>query len=173
MRTALTLAALTAIGLLVTRPAVADDEKATSETDFLKHAAMGGLAEVQLGQLATQNAYSPEVRRFGERMARDHTQANQELKAVATAKGVAVPTILDAKHQAMFDHLKGLKGNMFDQAYMKHMVEDHEQDVAEFSKWSKEAKDGQIKAFAAKTLPTLRQHLQEARAVHDKVGHKK
>lgn len=137
-----------------------------SDKTFVMKAAQGGLAEVQLGQLATQNAQSDEVKQFGQRMVDDHTKANDQLKQVAQQKGVAIPTDLSAKDKAEKDRLSKLKGEQFDKAYMKHMVMDHKKDVAEFQKESTSGKDNDVKNFASQTLPTLQDHLKQAEQVN-------
>lgn len=147
-----------------TSSALSPDDK-----EFLSKAGMGGLAEVQMGNLALQKASSADVKAFGQRMVTDHSKANEELQALATAKGAALPTELTGEMKDAYDHLNGLSGAEFDKAYMKHMVEDHEKDVAEFDKASTSATDADLKAWAGKTLPTLQSHLQNAKDVARKV----
>jgi putative membrane protein len=84
------------------------------------------------------------------------------LSQIATRKGITIPTSLDAKHQATKDKLSKLSGAAFDKAYMDDMVKDHHTDVAEFRKESTSGSDSDVKAFAAKTLPTLEEHLRLA-----------
>ncbi|HUO60377.1 MAG TPA: DUF4142 domain-containing protein [Candidatus Acidoferrales bacterium] len=141
-----------------------------ADKHFVNKAAQGGLAEVELGQLAEQNGSSPAVKSFGERMVTDHTKANDELKSVAQQKGVTPPTTLDMHDKSTKERLSKLQGAEFDKAYMQNMVKDHEKDVAEFRKAAENAKDPDVKAFAQKTLPVLEQHLQEARSVASQVG---
>lgn len=136
-----------------------------ADKNFVMKAAQGGMAEVELGQLATQNAKSDEVKQFGQRMVDDHTKANDQLKQVAQQKGVTLPTDLSAKDKAEKDRLSKLQGEQFDKAYMQHMVMDHKKDVAEFKKESTSAKDSDVKNFAAQTLPTLEDHLKQAQQV--------
>lgn len=132
---------------------------------FLMDAAMGGRMEVELGRWAVQYGTSPEVKQFGQRMIDDHSKANTELMQLASSKGVTLPTELDAKHQRNVSKIARLKGAEFDRAYSKMMLDDHEKDVKEFEKQSTNATDADLKAFAAKTLPTLQEHLQMARAL--------
>jgi putative membrane protein len=136
-----------------------------ADKTFVMKAAQGGMAEVELGQLATQNAQSDEVKQFGQRMVDDHTKANDQLKQVAQQKGVALPTDLSAKDKAEKNHLSKLNGEQFDRAYMQHMVMDHKKDVAEFQKESTSGKDPDVKNFASQTLPTLQDHLKQAQQV--------
>ena len=133
-----------------------------ADSTFIKTAAMDGMAEVEHGTLAAQNAASSDVKQFGQRMVDDHGKANAELKSLASKKNVTLPTELDAKHKAMQDKLSKLKGAAFDSAYMAHMATAHKEAVALFQREAKTGKDAEIKAFAEKALPTLQEHLKMA-----------
>lgn len=137
----------------------------SADAAFVKKAAQGGLAEVELGQLATQKASSDDVKKFGQRMVDDHGKANDQLKQVAEQQHIDIPTQPNAKDKATKARLEKLSGEQFDRAYMKDMVKDHRKDVAEFEKASKTAKDPSVKSFAEQTLPTLREHLKEAERI--------
>jgi putative membrane protein len=130
----------------------------------MEKAAQGGLAEVQLGKLAADKASAAEVKQFGQRMVDDHSKANDQLKQLATSKGVNLPTDLDRSTQREMDKLSKLSGADFDREYMKHMVSDHKKDVSEFKSESNRAKDADVKQFASATLPTLQQHLDLAQS---------
>jgi putative membrane protein len=136
-----------------------------ADQKFMDKAAQGGMAEVEMGQLAEQNGGSQNVKDFGKRMVDDHSKANDQLKQLASQKGVTLPTGLDAKDQATKDRLSKLQGAAFDKAYMKDMVMDHKQDVAEFKKESMSAHDSDLKSWAGQTLPTLESHLQQAEKI--------
>jgi putative membrane protein len=129
---------------------------------FVKEAAMGGLAEVELGRLATQKAQSSEVKQFGQRMVDDHSKANDQLKPIAQRENVPVPTQLTGKEKTLYDRLSKLSGAQFDRAYMRAMVDDHRKDVAAFRRESTGGKDMDVKMFASQTLPTLEDHLKMA-----------
>ncbi|MFL6262450.1 MAG: DUF4142 domain-containing protein [Thermoanaerobaculia bacterium] len=130
-----------------------------SDKKFVTNAAVGGMEEVQLGQLAAQKASDSDVKNFGQRMVDDHSKANDQLKQVASQKGVTVPSTLPPSKQKDIDKLNKLNGAAFDKAYVSMMVQDHKKDVAEFQKESKSGKDTDVKGFAANTLPTLQDHL--------------
>lgn len=142
---------------------------ADADKEFVAKAGMGGLAEVQMGTLASQKATSADVKAFAQRMVTDHGKANEELQQLATAKGLALPTELAGEHKAGYDHLNMLSGAEFDKAYMQHMVADHDKDVTEFQNASQTATDTDVKAFAAKTLPVLQDHQQAAKDTQAKV----
>jgi putative membrane protein len=148
----------------------ADDTKAEADSKFLKEAASGGMLEVKLGELAVQQAQNPEVKRFGQRMVTDHMKANKQLMSLCEKNNITVPTTLNSKDQAVLNKFRDLKGADFDRAYMADMVKDHQHDVAEFTKCSKNAESQQVRDFAAQTLPTLEEHLRQARSIAAKVG---
>jgi len=158
-----------ALALLVFPFASADDKKTDkpfSDADFVKAAASGGMHEVELGKLAADRAKDPGVKQFGQMMVTDHTKANEELKKVAKGGGFTIPDKLDEKQQKEIDRFKNLTGDAFDREYAKHMVKDHEEDLAEFTRASKEAKNPALKEFATKTLPTLQKHLEAAKKLN-------
>jgi putative membrane protein len=130
------------------------------DVTFVAKAASGGIHEVELGKLAATRAMREDVKKFAQKMVEDHTKANEELKKAAQAAGLRVPEKMNDENQKEFDHFKDYKGADFDKQYLKHMLEDHEKDVAEFTQASKEAKNPQVKAFAAKTLPVIQEHLE-------------
>ena len=138
---------------------------AAPDKTFVANAAMGGMMEVELGKVAISKAQSEDVKKFGQRMVDDHTKANDALKQVASSKSITLPGEISAKQKAEVDKLSAMSGSAFDRAYMTMMVSDHKKDVAEFTKESTSAKDSDIKNFAATTLPTLKEHLQEAERV--------
>lgn len=132
-----------------------------SDRKFLEKAAESGMAEVTEAKTAQQKGSSDAVKQFAQRMETDHTKANDELKQLAGKKGVTLPTELARKHERAERKLEGKSGADFDKAYAKAEVKDHKDAVKLFEKASK-SKDADIKAFADKTLPTLREHLQAA-----------
>jgi putative membrane protein len=141
-------------------------EKVTaSDRVFMRKAAEGGQAEVELGRLASEKASSPEVKQFGQRMVDDHSKANDRLKQIASEKGVKLPEKLSAKDEATKRRLEKLSGKSFDRAYIRDMVADHSQDAAEFRTEANKAKDPALKNFASDTLTTIRQHLKEAKSL--------
>jgi putative membrane protein len=141
-------------------------------TKFSSAAAQGGLAEVELGRLAVQRGSNPAVKSFGQRMIEDHSRANDELKAIATRKNIALPPDLNSDQKAMMEKLSKLSGAEFDKQYMSDMVKDHEADAKEFENQANKGTDADIKAFAAKTLPIIQRHLQMARDVANQVAAK-
>jgi putative membrane protein len=140
-----------------------------SDKQFVRDAAEGGMAEVELGKLATEKASSEDVKKFGQRMVTDHSKANEQLKQAASSQGIELPEHLSAKDKALKERLSKLNGPSFDRAYMASMVKDHKADVADFIRESDNGKDTAIKQFATSTLPTLKDHLAEAERIEPTV----
>jgi putative membrane protein len=141
-----------------------------ADKTFVRKAAEGGMAEVKLGELAKEKGSNPAVKSFGERMVKDHSKANDQLKGVASKEGVTLPDSMDAKDKALYDRLSAMSGEAFDKAYMRAMISDHEKDVSEFRRESQNATDPEVKQFASQTLPTLEEHLRMAKDTGSQVG---
>lgn len=137
----------------------------SADRKFATTAAMDGMAEVELGRLATERGASDAVKQFGQRMIDDHTKANDQLKQWAATAGLTLPTALDAKRQAVMNRLSRLSGAAFDRAYAQQMVKDHTKAVQLFQREADRGTDAGLKSFASSTLPTLREHLQMARSL--------
>jgi putative membrane protein len=170
-----------ALVALMAPPALAQDTQqpqaqgdqmqvAQEDRDFATKAAQGGLIEVRLGELAQQQAKSTEVKDFGQRMVEDHGQANDKLKQIAEPKGIELPQDLSEDAQATQKELQGKSGAEFDEAYMDEMVRDHEDDVAAFEDYVENAKDPELRSFAEEILPTLKEHLDQAKQTQEHVA---
>ena len=121
--------------------------------------------EVQLGQLAQQQAKDQQVVQFGQRMVQDHGQANEKLMAIAEQKAIQLPQELSGDAQQKYEEMQKLSGAEFDEAYMDEMVEDHEKDVELFEQQAESGEDPDLRTFAEEALPTLREHLELAKQV--------
>jgi putative membrane protein len=143
-----------------------------SASEFIEKAGAGGQAEVEMGKLGTKKATNGQVKSFAKRMVTDHTKANEELVAAAKGKG-EVPASRDTMHKAMMDKLQQQEaGKEFDRDYMEQMVQDHKEDVQLFESAADDTKlDAELRAYAKKTLPTLRDHLTQAQAIQSKLTH--
>jgi putative membrane protein len=145
--------------------------KGIDETDqnFMKEAAIGDEAEIQLGQMAQAKASSAAVKSFGERMIKDHSAADDKLKGIAESQHISLPVDLDPQHKNQAAALSRLSGPQFDKAYMTLMVQEHTKDVNQFKKEAADAHDPTVKQFATATLPVLESHLNEAKQVEQQV----
>lgn len=137
------------------------------DAKFAVAAANGGMAEVELGTLAQEKAVNAKVKDFGSMMVKDHSKANDEMKALAKSKGITLPDSIDSKEQKVKSDLSAKSGADFDKAYVSNMIDDHKEDIKEFEDAAKNVKDSELKAFAVKTLPTLKMHLDAIQKIHD------
>jgi putative membrane protein len=148
-----------------TNTTVSNTPLSKDDSSFVMEAAVGGLMEVQAGQIAQQNAQSQRVKDFGNMMVTDHSKANDELKSYASGHGINLPDALPKDKQKEIDGMKNMKGSAFDKHYVSMMVQDHQKDVAKFKKESTNANDAQLKTWAGNTLPTLQKHLDSIQAI--------
>jgi putative membrane protein len=136
---------------------------ALTDAQFAKSAAEGGTAEVRLGELAEDRGSNQAVKDLGQRMVTDHTKADGDLQTAASKDNITLPSQMNARDQAAYVRLSKLSGTEFDRAYTQDMVRDHEADIAAFTHEANDGKDATLKKFATQTLPTLEDHLKEAR----------
>ena len=134
-----------------------------SDARFAKAAAQGGMAEIQLGKLASERGSNEVVKAFGERMVVQHGAAGDQLKAAAQKDNLTLPANVAPKYQQTVSRLSKLSGSAFDRAYAQDMVEDHEKDLADFQREANNGKNEDMKAFALQTIPMIQEHLNQAR----------
>jgi putative membrane protein len=140
------------------------------DAKFYRDAAEGGMAEVAMGNLAQQKAQSPTVKDFGAQMVKDHSAANEKLKALAQSKNITLPANPSVDEMEAKSKLQVLSGQSFDKSYIQGMIKDHEEDIAEFKKEAASGQDPDARAFASATLPTLQAHLSRIRAIAADAG---
>ncbi len=146
----------------MSRPSGSSMKGSAKDKKFLMTAAQGGLAEIQLGQLATQKSNNDQVKQFGQQMVTDHTQLNAEMKPIAESMGVQVPTSPSPKDQAEANKLSAMSGDAFDKAYIAYMVKDHQKDIRDFKAESASTQNQTLKAAVDKGLTVIEGHLQMA-----------
>lgn len=150
----------------------AADKMPSADKTFAQKAVPDGMFEVEAGKVAAQKGTSEDVKAFGQRMVDDHTKVNNELMQIVESKGLKLPKKLDSKGKAQLSKLSKLSGADFDKEYMTLMVKAHQGAVKLFSNEADKGKDPELKAFAAKTLPILQDHLKMAQETAAKVGAK-
>ncbi|OZI36140.1 DUF305 domain-containing protein [Bordetella genomosp. 1] len=153
-------------------PKAADAKLDSADRDFLENAAQSGHLEIEGSKLALEKAHSQDVKTFAQKMIDDHGKVGQQLATLAKSKGYEPPTGPSMMQQARLKTL-GMRDDGFDKAYAEEIgVSAHEDAVKLFEKASKEAKDADVKKFAADTLPALKQHLDMAKTLHQAVDKK-
>jgi putative membrane protein len=140
---------------------------APTTADFVQTVAVSDMFEIESGQLATEKAGNTDVKSFGQHMVADHSKTSKQLKALVTDEEIKaeLPTKLDADHQAKLDKLKDMSGKRFDKSYIQAQVGAHEKAVALFEAYAATGENDDLKKWAGDTLPTLKNHLKEAKAL--------
>jgi putative membrane protein len=148
-----------------------DDKVSKADRKFIETAAGSGMFEVQVAQLATTRAKSPDVKSFAGMLVDHHTKANDELTQLANAKGVELPAAPPRAMRRETEQLGKKNGDAFDKDFIKDVgIKAHQKDIKEFEKASKDVKDPEVKAWATKTLPVLKEHLAQAQKLQDGKG---
>jgi putative membrane protein len=147
------------------------------DRDFVEERLEAANAEIELGRLAQQKATHPEVKEFGALMVKDHQKAAEELRSIVSTAGGsqaqsadrpagAVATLQDEARE-LRQELNDLSGRDFDRRYIDEMIDDHEDAIEDLENKADNASHPEVKAWAAKTLPKVRQHLEQARALKE------
>lgn len=144
------------------------DKIAAADRQFMKDLGEGNLAEVETGKLAQQKGNKEDVKAFGAMMVKDHTQALQQLQMLASRKNVPLPKAPDAKHAAAAKSLQAANGDGFDKQYAAMAVSDHEQTLSLLKKVEQDAKDTDLRKYAADTQPVVAGHLEHAQKLAGK-----
>jgi putative membrane protein len=120
------------------------------DTKFLGDAASGGSWEVATGRSAEQKAQSGATKEIAARIVTDYSKSNKELVDLGKKKGLGISTEGKAQQISAQD---------FDKRYLNLVVQEHQEESRVFEKEAKSGDDADIKNWAAKTLPTIKQHL--------------
>ena len=158
MKNILLLAASTFTALALATTAIAADAISREDKEFLKNAAELGVTEVELGKLAVATATSADLKALGARLVADHTASNQELLALAKAKGVEMSMEPTAAQKKMLAAFETKSGTEFDKELMEHVRKDHEKGIHTFADAAADSKDADIKAFAVKHIAAMKEH---------------
>lgn len=165
MKTALSLASVcvlvTSVALAQTPPAVGG---APSAQEFVNKVAISDMFEIQSSQVALSKQADEDTKPFAEKMVQDHQRTSSELKALVEISIVklTLPASMDSEHQKMLNELTQKNGKDFDQSYDQIQVKAHRDAVALFEAYSKSGDNPELKSWAAKTLPSLKEHLSMA-----------
>lgn len=136
---------------------------------FLAKAIQGGIAEVDLGQMALKKSSDPEVREFANQLINDHSEGNRQIDSLAASKQVSLPGQISSGQQATADKLANLTGTAFDKEFIAASLKDHEAAIFEFQYQAFANPDPDVRKLATKTLPTLQHHLQMAREIYTRL----
>lgn len=160
--------AITALNVANAADASTKSGLKASDEKFVKSAGASGMAEVKVATLGTQKAERADVKELATMLVADHTKANAELSALAESKKVELSAVIDPKAADAFKDLEKESGKGFDKAFLSHLEKAHKTTISEFEDAEKNAEDAEIKAWAGKTLPTLRAHLDKVKELEAK-----
>jgi putative membrane protein len=134
----------------------------TTDANFLQQAVHTESAEAQIGQLAVQKSSNAGVRKLGQMLIEDHTSSGQEATRLANSLQVSLPVGSSNDQEATYRSLSGLSGTSFDNAFVNAVIESTQAAIADYEAQAQSG-DGEVAAYADKTLPLLEKHLQMAR----------
>ena len=140
-----------------------------NSSEFINEALKHGAMEVELGQLAQKQGMNARVKAFGAMMVKDHTAAGNELKKIASKNNLTITTDKDDDHMEDVGELRKKTGVDFDKKYIKMMLSGHRKSIEKFEDIAKRNDNADLKSFAAKTLPTLKMHLDSAKSINKEV----
>ena len=137
---------------------------------FAAEAASANLLQIELGQAAMEKAVSPEVKQLAEQLANDHRQMQDDLETLASQTHLVLPDALGDVHQEVYDNLTDKSGIGYDLSYISTMEEQHEDMVRRYEDMAENGVSMEVKKYASKQLPLLRQHLEKATVLEDLVN---
>jgi putative membrane protein len=137
---------------------------------FLADAAIVNMEEIELGKLAQSRSASRDVKDFGEMMVEGHTKSLNELKDLASKKGISLPQDISEKGKKIHDELTNAQAKDFDKMYIDEMVKGHKETISKFEDARNNASDTDVKSWAEKTLPGLKMHLDHAVMAQEKIN---
>jgi len=149
--------------------------KEMSNEKFVDKASALNVGEINAAKQAMEKSKSEDVKSFAQRMIDDHTKANEQLTELAKQKKLEgkISQHADVKSMASSAELKLLSGDTFDKSYIKSQVSAHKTAIQTFEQEAEHGQDPELKAFAQKTLPTLKEHMELANNLNEKLQQKK
>jgi putative membrane protein len=134
---------------------------------FVTNAAISDMYEIEAGKMAQEKGQAQAVKDFGAMMVKDHTASSTEMKPLAQAANVTLPTEMDERRQGMIDNLRAASAADFDATYIDQQVAAHQEAHNLLSGYAQDGENAELKAFAAKTAPIVQGHLEKARSMEN------
>jgi putative membrane protein len=158
MKRTILVAALVSGVALAGSMGAAQAQTTMPDATFVQHAGSDNAAEVELGGVARTRASDPAVREYADRLVTDHRAASTELQALAARKGWRIPEQPAPEHVAVRDRLSRVSGSEFDRRFVEEMLKDHDHAILEFETAAATANDAELRDWAQRMLPVLREH---------------
>jgi putative membrane protein len=146
-----------------------------TEGEFLGKLHHANQMEIALGNLAKERASSREVRDYGDRLVRDHQNAEREMIEFARNHGISIsqpPAVKRAQDKKAMEKLRGLNGSELDRELVSMMVKDHRKVIDQMTAARSRFTDPKLDALLDKMLPVLKEHLEAAENL-ERVGREK
>ena len=142
-----------------------------SDAEFIRDVGADNTMMVQLAELAQDNAKDKEIREYASREARDHERLQNQWTAVVQRNGMSsYKPGMGPNHREKVEQLKNAKGKNFDRTYMTLMIQQHTDEVSYWQKEGRASNSTQVRNLVNGGLPTLEEHLSEAKRLGRKVG---
>ena len=146
-----------------------EDNDMENDAEFVAEVVAANYAEIEFAQLASQRSTNPEVKALARQLVTDHTKVLSDLKSLAQSKAISVPTEAEDADERKIERFYDEAGKDFDKKWTKEMIDKHEKSINRFEKRFEKTEDAELKAFADKTLPHLRMHLEKLNALLEKI----
>jgi putative membrane protein len=136
-------------------PAAANKAKATKlspkDDKFFTAAAANNTWEISTGEMAQKQAQTAPTKQVAARMISEHSSSNKELTDLAAKKGLSLSVGRTNPQK--------INPAAFDKNYLDLLAQDHQEEIALYSKEAKSGDDPDIRAWAKKALATEQSHM--------------
>ena len=136
---------------------------------FVAEAASANMLQLQLSEQAISRGVSPEVKEMAQQMEQAHRQMMEELQSLATQTNIVLPQTLGNSHKDIYDDVTAKDGISFDLAYIREMEKQHDKLLDRYEDMAKSGVSMEVKQYASRQIPLIRQHLQRAQTLEDKI----
>ncbi|TGE05465.1 DUF4142 domain-containing protein [Hymenobacter fodinae] len=144
-------------------------KKQSRDAEYVVNSANRNMFVRDISQLAQTKSTSPDVKNLAQSLVAAHAGSQQNLQTLAGQKSIVLPTGLGGDLAKSLGQLAGLNGNSFDQKYTDLLIDLHETAVDETDDMRDDAYDGDIRQYANQQLPVLKQHLEAAEQLQEKL----
>jgi len=146
------------------------DRDVKNDAEFVADQVAANLGEIKLAELAVQKSSLDDIKKVAKMLEDEHAKKLAELKKFADEKSITVPVEANKESlETMQDLRDETDVKDFNKEWCKEMVDKHEETIKDFEKKMEKTDDADLKAWIGQTLPSLRSHLDQLKACHEKV----
>jgi putative membrane protein len=146
-----------------------EDDKMENDAEFVANTVASNYGEIQAAEMAKTKASDPEVKKIAGMLVMDHNKTLGELKTLASAKSISIPSEADNSAMNKAENLANESGKEFDKKWCEEMIDRHESTIKKFERHAEKTEDAELKAWIDKTLPALKNHHQQLEACHERL----